>query len=44
MNLVTPVSERTPAQELQALVDGLSPDELREFESLRDPDEAAPEE
>jgi hypothetical protein len=43
MNLVTPVGERTPAQELQQLVNGLSPEELREFESLRDPDEAAPE-
>ncbi len=41
MNLVTPVSERPPAQELQALVNGLSPEELREFESLRDLDEEA---
>ena len=40
MNLVPAASERTPAQELQDLVNGLSPEELREFESLRDPLEA----
>lgn len=39
MNLVSPASERTPAQELKDLVNGLSPEELREFESLRDPPE-----
>ena len=45
MNLVTSASERTPAQELQDLVNGLSPEELREFESLRDPlEESRPEE
>ncbi len=36
LRLITPPSERTPEQELQAIVRGLSPDELREFESLRD--------
>ena len=34
LNLLTPPSERTPGQELQDLVNGLSPEELREFESL----------
>jgi transcriptional regulator with XRE-family HTH domain len=35
LKLITPPSERTPQQELQAIVRSLSPDELREFESLR---------
>jgi hypothetical protein len=34
LQLITPPSERTPADELRALLSGLSPDELREFESL----------
>jgi hypothetical protein len=36
LKLITPPSERTPEQELRAILGGLSPDELREFESLRD--------
>ncbi len=36
LRLITPPGERTPEQELQAIVQSLSPDELREFESLRD--------
>jgi hypothetical protein len=36
LNLVTPPNERTPAQELQNLLNGLSADELSEFESLGD--------
>jgi hypothetical protein len=36
LNLVTPPAERTPNDELRELLRGLSPDELREFESLRD--------
>ncbi len=36
MKLITPPSERTPEQELRAILGSLSPDELREFESLRD--------
>jgi len=36
LKLITPPSERTPEQELHAIVRGLSPDELSEFESLRD--------
>jgi hypothetical protein len=41
LNLVTPPSERTPGQELRDLLNGLSQEELREFESLRDPAEQA---
>lgn len=36
LKLVTPPGERTPAQELRDLVGGLNPEELREFEDLRD--------
>jgi transposase-like protein len=36
LKLITPPSERTPGQELQAILRGLSADELREFESLGD--------
>ena len=36
LKLVTPPGERTPAQELRDLVGGLNPEELREFEGLRD--------
>jgi hypothetical protein len=36
LKLITPPSERTPEQELRAILGGLSSDELREFESLRD--------
>ena len=36
LKLITPPSERTPEQELRAILKGLSPAELREFESLRD--------
>jgi hypothetical protein len=36
LKLVTPPSERTPEQELRALLRGLTSEELREFESLRD--------
>jgi hypothetical protein len=36
LKLITPLTERTPEQELSAIVGGLSPDELREFQSLRD--------
>lgn len=36
LKLITPPSERTPEQELRAILGGLSPDELRQFESLRD--------
>jgi hypothetical protein len=35
--LVTPPGERTPSEELRELLNGLSPEELREFESLREP-------
>jgi hypothetical protein len=35
LKLATP-SERTPQEELRAILDGLTEDELREFESLRD--------
>jgi hypothetical protein len=38
LKLVTPPSERTPGEELRELLSGLSPEELREFESLRDSD------
>lgn len=36
LKLITPPSERTPEQELRELLGGLSPDELQEFEGLRD--------
>lgn len=36
LSLVTPPDERTPAQELQEILDSLSTDELIEFQSLRD--------
>ncbi|MGH6902727.1 MAG: hypothetical protein ACREIR_08305 [Geminicoccaceae bacterium] len=36
LKLVTPPSEHTPEQELRALLRGLTSEELREFESLRD--------
>jgi transposase-like protein len=36
LKLVTPPSERTPQQELRALLDSLTEEELLEFESLRD--------
>lgn len=36
LNLVTPPSERTPGDELQEMLSGLSAAELDEFESLRD--------
>jgi hypothetical protein len=43
LNLLTPPSERTPDHELRQLLNGLSPQELREFESLDDPaDQASP--
>lgn len=37
LRLVTPIDARTPEQELRQLLGGLSQDELREFEALRDP-------
>ena len=36
LKLITPPDERTPEQELREILGGLSSDELREFESLRD--------
>jgi len=36
LQLVSPPGERTPEQELRALLGGLSADELNEFERLRD--------
>jgi hypothetical protein len=36
VKLTTPPGPTTPAAELQALLDGLTADELREFERLRD--------
>lgn len=36
LQLVTPPGERTPEQELRALLGSLSPDELGEFARLRD--------
>jgi transcriptional regulator with XRE-family HTH domain len=36
LKLVTPPSERTPEQELRDILRGLSPDEVCEFEGLRD--------
>jgi hypothetical protein len=41
LKLVTPPSERTPGEELRELLNGLTPEELREFESLREPTEPA---
>ena len=38
LKLVTSPDERTPADELRELLSGLSPDEQREFESLRELD------
>jgi uncharacterized protein YgfB (UPF0149 family) len=38
LKLVTSPDERAPADELRELLNGLSPEELREFESLRDSD------
>jgi hypothetical protein len=40
LKLLTPPDERSPADELRELLSGLSPDELREFESLGDPQPA----
>jgi hypothetical protein len=36
LKLVTPPSERTPDQELRQILGGLTSEELREFEGLRD--------
>jgi hypothetical protein len=36
LKLVTPPNERTPDHELRQMLSALSPEELREFESLRD--------
>jgi hypothetical protein len=36
LKLVTPPSERTPDQELRRILSGLTSEELREFEALRD--------
>jgi hypothetical protein len=36
LKLTTPLGPATPAAELEALLDSLTPDELREFERLRD--------
>jgi hypothetical protein len=36
LKLVTPPSERTPDQELRQILGGLTSEELREFEELRD--------
>jgi transposase-like protein len=41
LNLLTPPSERTPEHELQELLNGLSDEELREFESLGDAEPTA---
>ncbi|MGH6913844.1 MAG: helix-turn-helix domain-containing protein [Geminicoccaceae bacterium] len=38
LNLVRPPDARTPQDELRAMLSELSPDELREFESLGEPD------
>lgn len=38
LKLVKPIDERTPEQELRALLGGLSQEELNEFEELRDPE------
>ena len=44
LKLIAPVSERTPEQELHEILGSLGPDDLREFESLRDarPEAGAP--
>jgi hypothetical protein len=36
LKLVTPPSERTPDHELRQILGGLTAEELREFEGLRD--------
>ena len=36
LKLVTPIDQNTPEQELRQLVCSLTPEELREFEELRD--------
>jgi hypothetical protein len=36
LKMVTPPSERTPAQELRQILDGLTAEELSEFAELRD--------
>lgn len=36
LKLITPPTDRTPEQELRAILGSLSQDELREFEGLRD--------
>jgi hypothetical protein len=36
LKLLSPASQRTPGQELKEILSGLSPEELSEFESLRD--------
>ena len=41
LKLVTPPNERTPDHELQKLLNGLSDEELREFESLGDAEPTA---
>jgi hypothetical protein len=38
LRLVTPPNERTPGEELREMLNGLSPEELCEFESLRESD------
>jgi len=38
LKLVTPPNERTPGEELREMLNGLSPEELLEFESLRESD------
>ena len=40
LNLLTPPSERTPSDELRALLNDLSPEELQEFQSLGEGAEA----
>jgi hypothetical protein len=40
LKLVNAPNERTPTQELQALLSNLTTEELREFEGLRDPEAA----
>lgn len=39
LNLVAPPSEQTPGGELRDILNGLSPEELREFQDLGDPDQ-----
>jgi hypothetical protein len=36
LKLVTPPNEHTPDQELRRILDGLTSEELEEFEQLRD--------